>query len=154
MEGPLTPDGDHAMDGVHTTTTAPLDITLASGEKAKARDLIADIRTLKRIEQEHRRPTPDERQALARFGGFGALALCIFPDPGFITSEGEDFLVSSTSWFWMIDFQKPPSPERRQLLESKGFEHSGGLLWMLPRDAMSTDQVNALALTLKREHGV
>ena len=27
------------------------------------------------------RPTPDERQALARFGGFGPVALSIFPDP-------------------------------------------------------------------------
>ena len=68
------------MDGMHTTT-APLSIDLAAGEKAKARDLLAAIRTLKRIEQEHRPPSPDERQALARFGGFGALALSIFPDP-------------------------------------------------------------------------
>jgi hypothetical protein len=69
------------MDGTTATTTAPLDIALASGEKAKARDLLAAIRTLKRIEQEHRPPTPDERQTLARFGGFGPLALSIFPDP-------------------------------------------------------------------------
>jgi SAM-dependent methyltransferase len=68
------------MDGMHTTT-APLNIDLAAGEKAKARDLLAAIRALKRIEHEHRPPTPDERQALARFGGFGPLALSIFPDP-------------------------------------------------------------------------
>ena len=69
------------MDGTTATTTAPLDIALASGEKAKARDLLAAIRTLKRIEHKQRPPTPDERQALARFPGFGPLALSIFPDP-------------------------------------------------------------------------
>ena len=69
------------MDSIHPTTTAPLNIDLAAGEKAKARDLIAAIRTLKRIEHEQRPATPPERQALARFPGFGPLALSIFPDP-------------------------------------------------------------------------
>jgi len=54
---------------------------VASGEKAKARDIIAAIRTLQQVEREKRAATPDERQALARFGGFGAVALSIFPDP-------------------------------------------------------------------------
>ena len=55
--------------------------SIASGEKAKARDILAAIRTLKAIEQEQRPATPEEKQALARFGGFGAVALSIFPDP-------------------------------------------------------------------------
>ena len=54
---------------------------MASGEKAKARDIIAAIRTLKHIEKEQRAATPDERQILARFSGFGPVALSIFPDP-------------------------------------------------------------------------
>ena len=60
---------------------APATIAIgnAGGEKAKARDIIAAIRTLQTLEREHRRPTPDERQALARFGGFGAVALALFP---------------------------------------------------------------------------
>ena len=56
-------------------------IPLASGEKAKARDILAAIRTLKTIEQERRTATPEERQTLARFAGFGPVALSIFPDP-------------------------------------------------------------------------
>jgi N12 class adenine-specific DNA methylase len=56
-------------------------VLIASGEKAKSRDLLAAIRTLKRIEQEERPATAEERQALARFAGFGAVALSIFPDP-------------------------------------------------------------------------
>src|SRR5271157_4529860 len=80
-------DGDHAMEG--TSEIIQLDIPLrqgyggqvASGEKAKARDIITAIRALQRIEQEQRQATSDERQALARFGGFGAVALSIFPDP-------------------------------------------------------------------------
>lgn len=55
--------------------------TSASGEKAKARDILAAIHTLKIIEQEKRAATPEERQALARFAGFGPVALSIFPDP-------------------------------------------------------------------------
>ncbi len=53
----------------------------ASGEKSKARDIIATIRALKTIEREQRLATPEERQALARFSGFGPVALSIFPDP-------------------------------------------------------------------------
>jgi len=54
---------------------------IASGEKSKARDIIAAIRTLKNIEHEKRTATPEERQTLARFAGFGPVALSIFPDP-------------------------------------------------------------------------
>ncbi len=54
---------------------------MASGEKSKARDLIAAIRTLQQIEQEHRLATADERNTLARFAGFGPVALSLFPDP-------------------------------------------------------------------------
>ena len=53
----------------------------ASGEKTKARDILAAIRALKAIECEHRTATPEERQALARFAGFGPVALSIFPNP-------------------------------------------------------------------------
>ena len=60
--------------------TIPLPL-IASGEKTKARDILAAIRTLKAIEQERRRATPEERQILRRFGGFGAVALSLFPDP-------------------------------------------------------------------------
>jgi SAM-dependent methyltransferase len=59
-------------------TTPP---AIATGQKAKARDIIAAIRTLQQIEREHRTATSDERQILARFGGFGAVALSLFPDP-------------------------------------------------------------------------
>ena len=54
---------------------------VASGEKSKARDIIAAIRTLQTIEREQRPATTDERDILSRFGGFGAVALSLFPDP-------------------------------------------------------------------------
>jgi N12 class adenine-specific DNA methylase len=63
------------------TVSTPPPPPVATGEKAKARDLLAAIRTLKRIEHEQRPATQEERQALARFGGFGPVALGIFPDP-------------------------------------------------------------------------
>ena len=63
------------------TTSNRTPVAIASGEKAKARDILAAIRTFKRIEQEQRPATPEEKQALARFAGFGAVALSIFPDP-------------------------------------------------------------------------
>ena len=59
------------MEKATTTPTSQL----AAGEKAKARDIIAAISTLKTIEQEKRPATAEERQALAKFGGFGAVAV-------------------------------------------------------------------------------
>jgi len=56
-------------------------VPIAAGEKGKARDIIAAIRTLEAIEQEQRHATGEERQILARFSGFGPVALSIFPDP-------------------------------------------------------------------------
>ncbi len=53
----------------------------ASGEKGKARDILAAIRTLQAVENEQRPATADEQQTLARFAGFGPVALSIFPDP-------------------------------------------------------------------------
>ena len=54
---------------------------ISSGEKSKARDIIAAIRTLKRIEVEKRPASQEEKRILARFAGFGPVALSIFPDP-------------------------------------------------------------------------
>jgi N12 class adenine-specific DNA methylase len=59
----------------------PVEASIASGQKSKARDIIAAIRTVKQIEDEKRPATAEEQQILARFGGFGAVALSIFPDP-------------------------------------------------------------------------
>jgi hypothetical protein len=73
------------------STTAPLPSPIhrhdlhgppiASGEKAKARDILTAIRTLARLEHEQRPASLDEQQALARFPGFGPVALSLFPDP-------------------------------------------------------------------------
>ncbi|HXE54441.1 MAG TPA: DEAD/DEAH box helicase family protein [Tepidisphaeraceae bacterium] len=54
---------------------------MASGEKSKARDILAAIRTLQAIEQDQRPATAEEKQILARFAGFGPVALSIFPNP-------------------------------------------------------------------------
>ncbi len=59
-----------------------VDVATASGLKAKARDLIAAIRLLKTLEAEEREAITDEKQVLARFTGFGAVANHIFPEPG------------------------------------------------------------------------
>src|SRR5262249_8932826 len=67
----------HAAPSEHPSPGA----AIASGEKAKARDILAAIRTLKAIEQEQRAATGEEKQKLARFAGFGPVALSIFPDP-------------------------------------------------------------------------
>jgi hypothetical protein len=54
---------------------------IASGEKGKARDILAAVRALKTVGRELRAASSDERQTLARFAGFGPVALSIFPDP-------------------------------------------------------------------------
>src|SRR2546428_13666368 len=53
----------------------------ASGEKSEARDILAAIRVLRSINDEVRTLSAEERQTLARFSGFGPVALSIFPDP-------------------------------------------------------------------------
>src|SRR5467141_3699996 len=77
-------DGDIPPQGTHAPRPA-------SGEKAKARAILAAIRTLQAIEQAQRPATPEERTVLARFPGFGPVALGIFPDP--VTSQYKD-----TTW--------------------------------------------------------
>ena len=106
LPGPVTPgEGDPTMTGAQfslqleeppprrfntpqktPSSKSPADqfapaATIAGGEKTKARDIVAAIRTLKVIEQEQRLATPEEKQVLARFAGFGPVALSIFPDP-------------------------------------------------------------------------
>ena len=67
---------DHEQPAQETAKKA-VPTSIASGQKGKARDILAAIRTLKQIEQEHRPATAEERQTLQRFGGFGAVALSI-----------------------------------------------------------------------------
>lgn len=71
---------------------APPPANQATGEVAKAKDILEAVRVLKRIELESRAPDQDERQALERFGGFGAVALRLFPDP----ATGQ---YKSASWY-------------------------------------------------------
>lgn len=59
----------------------PLPAALAEGDRAKARDILAAIRLLRTLEQQQRPASTDERRTLARFPGFGVVALSIFPDP-------------------------------------------------------------------------
>lgn len=66
----------------------PKPAPIASGEKSKARDIITAIRTVKKIEQEKRSATQEDKQSLARFAGFGPVALSIFPDP--VTGKYKD----------------------------------------------------------------
>ncbi len=86
VEDELPPPEISESPSVYNTPLAP--VSFASGEKAKARDIIAAIRTLKAVEQERRLATPEERRALAHFTGFGPVALSIFPDP--ITGNYKD----------------------------------------------------------------
>src|SRR5437870_12217313 len=74
-------DGDIPPQGTHAPRPA-------SSEKAKARAILAAIRTLQAIEQAQRPATPAERAVLARFPGFGPVALVLFPDP--VTGQYKD----------------------------------------------------------------
>ena len=81
---PLPTEAHHPSDP--PTSSSELDpppspVAIASGEKAKARDILAAIRAVQRIEHEQRAATVEEKKTLARFAGFGPVALWIFPDP-------------------------------------------------------------------------
>ena len=78
-------DSESSPSSQTSATTSP---RLASGEKSKARDILAAIRTLKTIEHERRPATVAEKETLARFAGFGPVALSIFPDP--VTGQFKD----------------------------------------------------------------
>ena len=65
---------------VHTPTDTPPP-EVSRGDKTKARDILAAIRTLQALDEAKRPATPEERQVLMRFPGFGPVALGIFPDP-------------------------------------------------------------------------
>ncbi len=61
---------------------------ISSGEKSNARDCIATIKCLRLIEREKRPATNEERYILAKFPGFGPVALSIFPNP--VTGKYKD----------------------------------------------------------------
>ena len=61
---------------------------VSRGDKAKARDILAAICTLKALDETQRPATPDERQILMRFPGCGPVALVLFPDP--VTGQYHD----------------------------------------------------------------
>jgi N12 class adenine-specific DNA methylase len=82
---PETPALEIAPAQPSATAAAP---QLSSGEKAKARDVLAAIRTMQLLEREHRSATAEEQGILARFSGFGPLALRLFPDP--LTGQYKD----------------------------------------------------------------
>ena len=64
----------------HRELTLPPE-PVATGEVAKAKELLGAIRVLKQVERAGRSPDAEEARALARFGGFGAVALSLFPNP-------------------------------------------------------------------------
>ncbi len=63
-------------------------VTIPTGLKEKSRDLIVAVRTLKQVEQEQRPATLEEKETLLKFGGFGPVALTLFPDP--VTGKYKD----------------------------------------------------------------
>ena len=77
-----------AQGGGNLNKAPPPSEFLSSGEKTKARDIITAVRTLKALENEGRPATAEEKQLLARFSGFGPVALSIFPDP--VTGKYKD----------------------------------------------------------------
>lgn len=77
----LPPTSEPESDRDSASDSDAVELASSSGEKAKALDIVAAVRTLQRIERERRLPDQSERKTLARFGGFGAVALSLFPDP-------------------------------------------------------------------------
>ncbi len=88
----VTDEGsDNAPDLFDPSAVSPATeppTVFASGEKAKAQDILTAIRVLKAVEQDKRPATQGERRALARFAGFGPVAGCgLWPAAGFQSSD-------------------------------------------------------------------
>ena len=62
------------IDRVPAHTPSP---EVSRGDKTKARDILAAIRTLNVLDEAKRPPTPEDRQVLMRFPGFGPVALVL-----------------------------------------------------------------------------
>jgi N12 class adenine-specific DNA methylase len=81
----VTPLPDIPPPSVAATDSTPNgqlpQAAIPAGDKSKARAILAAIRTVKQVEQEKRPATSEEKRTLARFGGFGPVALSLFPDP-------------------------------------------------------------------------
>jgi hypothetical protein len=69
--GKPSPATNGTAPAVHGPDRLTVPLPVASGEKAKARDILAAIRILKWIERDQRAATHAEREALARFSGSG-----------------------------------------------------------------------------------
>jgi SAM-dependent methyltransferase len=54
---------------------------LTTGQVGRAKDILDAVRVLTRIEGEGRLADAEETRTLSHFGGFGAVALSLFPDP-------------------------------------------------------------------------
>jgi hypothetical protein len=84
--------GDTAVDAQPGTATeadlAAPRVEAAASERAKARDILEAVTLLKHLEREGRSPGSAEREQLARFAGFGPVALSIFPHP--LTGQYKD----------------------------------------------------------------
>src|SRR5207253_11263270 len=81
---PVAGDGRSSLDlFAARAESRPVNVPIAfaSGEKAKAQDILSAIRVLKWVERDKRELAPAERQVLSRFAGFGPVALSVFPDP-------------------------------------------------------------------------
>lgn len=62
--------------------------TTGRGPKSQAREILAAIKLLDQLDEDDRPASPKERQVLAKFGGFGQVALTLFPDP--VTANYKD----------------------------------------------------------------
>jgi N12 class adenine-specific DNA methylase len=79
--GPADGGSGHATHGGVHDGPEGAPVPPPANSVAAARATVEAIRVLKGLERDGRPPTEAERRILGRFGGFGALALRIFPDP-------------------------------------------------------------------------
>ncbi len=69
-----------SLEAISEATAKPV-ANPSAGAKAKAHDILNAIRILGQLQQDNRTATLSEREQLAKFGGFGPVALTLFPDP-------------------------------------------------------------------------
>lgn len=122
------------------------DIIVPGGAVARAKANIAAIRLLKKLEEEGRRATAEEKKILAQFTGWGSLAQAVF-NPDFVRMARDEAEAKERGWGSRIQYYPQDAQEKYRKWESQYgsvlMPELGGILTQKEWDAAEKSTLNA-----------